>query len=861
MAIALIEANGRASVRAWGNITNRLNTTGRSIDLPVPLREGRRELGEITIRLNSDDSVLVHRDGLCDLARQTLNARVLDDIQRLPATFLSIEALAAAGIEIGFDASLLEVVVKPKADQRPISDLSFGDRPRQQASGRVADPANISGYVNIIGNLDWVWGGSNGSLLADDNLIGQLDLSSAVRFQGTVVESRSVYRTAQQALLCPNPQYCSVGIIEGLHRQQTRAVRDLPGAGMRIVAGDNDPLGLGMQAVPEFLGLSIEKAPAKLGDREAIRPTPKSTFQLDRRSDVEVRINGVTLHRLQLQAGTYSIRDLPIATGASEIELVIADETGATRVLRLSAYYDTRLLRPGGSEWALLAGLPSATYAEKRIYSEAGPLVSGFYRLGVSDEYTVEGHVQADQGAAMSGVGVIAQTPWGVAAFRAAVSHDDVDWGAAGAIDWSMTNFRGFDGNYGHSFRLSAEYRALQFHAPGAIAIPEHHLVAQSTGYRARFDAFYNFRPMPDLSATLSARYLKDPVLSWFGDALHNGEDIYSFDLTLTKPLTTASNIAVTIGYATQPRWPGLAEPSDREGELRAAVRFSIRPDPQSNASLTYDSLQQSASLSAYRYGDSSMGHWHVTVNAQQSRDSDTGLTAAAASLAGNRAEIAASHGTGFADGRYLGLDGKATQQRSSLRIGTAVAFADGAIAIGPPIRGGAFAIVNPHESIAGKEIVIGDAERPRARSDWLGPALVTDLPAYHPASLPVDVADLPIGYSLGAAAFDVFAPYKAGYRLEVGSSFSAYAYGTIFLANGEPAALSSGVARSAQFPDRIVTIFTNGSGRFGAEGLAPGNWTLEVATPGQPTLYEFAIPPGTNGLFDAGHLHPLRSR
>ena len=54
------------------------------------------------------------------------------------------------------------------------------------------------------------------------------------------------------------------------------------------------------------------------------------------------------------------------------------------------------------------------------------------------------------------------------------------------------------------------------------------------------------------------------------------------------------------------------------------------------------------------------------------------------------------------------------------------------------------------------------------------------DLPVYTANSIPVDVTDLPVGYSLGAGAFDVVAPYRAGYALEVGTASSVSAYGTL---------------------------------------------------------------------------------
>ena len=77
-------------------------------------------------------------------------------------------------------------------------------------------------------------------------------------------------------------------------------------------------------------------------------------------------------------------------------------------------------------------------------------------------------------------------------------------------------------------------------------------------------------------------------------------------------------------------------------------------------------------------------------------------------------------------------------------------------------------------------------------------------------------------------------------------------------LADGEPVSLLTGVAFPIDKPDKQVTIFTNASGRFGAEGLAPGKWVIEMATEGAPTRYEIEVPNGADGLFKAGELKPV---
>jgi outer membrane usher protein len=205
-----------------------------------------------------------------------------------------------------------------------------------------------------------------------------------------------------------------------------------------------------------------------------------------------------------------------------------------------------------------------------------------------------------------------------------------------------------------------------------------------------------------------------------------------------------------------------------------------------------------------------------------------------------------------------VGVDGRAVDQRTTLTAGTAVAFADGAFAVGRPIGNG-FAIVEPHTSLDGSTITIGAQSRNGAASDFLGPALVSDLSPYSAAHLPIDVADLPVGYDLGAGAFDVFAHYKTGYRLTVGSDYTVSAIGTLVDEEGEPIALLTGDAWEEGQPEgRHVEIFTNRAGRFGAQGLKPGRWLVDMATDPK-TRFVIEVPEGTNGMLRLGTLEPAK--
>jgi outer membrane usher protein len=228
------------------------------------------------------------------------------------------------------------------------------------------------------------------------------------------------------------------------------------------------------------------------------------------------------------------------------------------------------------------------------------------------------------------------------------------------------------------------------------------------------------------------------------------------------------------------------------------------------------------------------------------------------ASYVTNRAEYYFSHAADFGGLGYGGLTHPySTQQQTSASVATSLVYADGAWGVGRHVASG-FVLVTPHESLQGSPVLVGGAESPVAETDWLGPAVVPSANPYTQARLTYDAPGAPAGYDLGSASFDMKAPYKAGYNLKAGSAYTITAIGTLLDVEGQPLPLLAGEAREAdKEKGRKVELFTNRAGRFGAQGLAPGKWIIEMPGDPEPVRYAFEIPEGVVGLHDAGTLKP----
>jgi outer membrane usher protein len=459
----------------------------------------------------------------------------------------------------------------------------------------------------------------------------------------------------------------------------------------------------------------------------------------------------------------------------------------------------------------------------------------------------------------MGGLSLASVTPFGFLGLQGAVSDSLSGLGYAGNLNYDLVNFGGLlsqiTGAH-EALRLGAEYRSAAFRTPGDFlpVVTASNLYPQNN-YWLRLSGSYTTPLWDNISLALAARYqfaskLDEQLLSPYtllGDR-------YGADITVSSPLTQYASGSLTLSYSNESYT--ITDTNDSSGaDLRVMARLFFRPDENTRITANGDTLNKDAYVSATRSFGHGLGRWDTSIDVQQNGVGDTTNVSGTASFYGNRGEVSVGHDAGFEEVGWTGFTPASVEQRSTLRVGTSLVFADGKFGVGAPVRSNGFAIIYPHDSIADKAISVGARQDIRAHSDWLGNPVVTDIPAYTSATLPIDVADLPVGYSLGTGAVETNAPYRAGYAVEVGSANSVSAYGTLLMANGEPVALLTGVAFPADHPEKQIAIFTNGAGKFGAEGLAPGAWIIEMATENAPTRFKFEVPKETEGLFKVGTL------
>src|SRR5205085_1946242 len=116
-----------------------LNTTGRLITMSVPLNDDGRSLGEIMVRIDTNDAVSVNRDALLSAAGAGFNAATRSRIDQVHQSdgFIPVTALAAAGVNATFDAATQELTIRVAPDDRAAGDIDLGQRAQAIAGAPV----------------------------------------------------------------------------------------------------------------------------------------------------------------------------------------------------------------------------------------------------------------------------------------------------------------------------------------------------------------------------------------------------------------------------------------------------------------------------------------------------------------------------------------------------------------------------------------------------------------------------------------------------------------------------------------------------------------------------------------------------
>ena len=780
----------------------RLNSTGRTMAIVVPVKDGLNYLGDIDAQIAPDDTLLVSVPRFIELLERRLDTRRIEALRGLVTVddFAPLSALDQVGLPMQFDKQTLELSVNIAVQDRAERTIALAELDRP-IIGEFAQPEAFSAYVNMRGSLDYVEKGTNTGL-GDPFLL----FDGAARFDRFVLESEGVWD----------------GRDNQFGRSGSRLVFDDAPHLMRWTAGDLISQNHGFQGLLDIAGVGIARTYALLDPQRNVAPRGGQTFSLDRDATVEAFVNGRSVRTIRLQPGTYNVSDFPFAQGGNDVELVITDDTGRRDVISFTLFIERTQLAKGLSEFSFNAGV--LTRRTDGVDYSNDPALSGFYRRGLTDRLTLGGNVQYAGKGYLAGAEMVLGTDWGTIGGDVAFSHlpsTGGGWAANFSIERVTRNL-----DQGSSLIATVEARSRRFGAVGQLQ--------PNNPYRLNGTVSYN-RSIG--SASFIGAQLR------YAMARSGFVDEYAARASYGRRFGRRTNVIFDA------EWNRGFRGDDQSFRISLVRRFGSR----SSARAEFDSRDNGVRLGYQSSAGYGVGSWSGAANLDIA-DSIYNLNASGNYVA-NRADIGLAHTGAFEPGGDTISD-----QRTSLRMATSLAFAGGAFAVGRPISD-SFAIFKPHRRGEGLSIEVEQSEDSyQARSGVFGPALYGQVGSYSPRTLTYDVPNASAGLDIGTGSLRMLSPYRAGYVVTVGSDYNLMVIGRLKDRGGEPLALRAGMATEIGGDRRQVELFTNRQGQFALSGVKAGRWRIEMAG-SPPVVYELDLAESSSGIARVGEIAPEDER
>lgn len=137
---------------------------------------------------------------------------------------------------------------------------------------------------------------------------------------------------------------------------------------------------------------------------------------------MDIFVNGSLRASQDLPDGTFRIEDIPVVTGAGQIQVVTRDIMGREQLVVQDFYAAQQLLRPGLSDYALSLGALRQDYAiRSNEYSDV--MLSAMARRGITSNFTLEGRLDATADTQVASAGAaLSLTRFGVLSTSFALS-------------------------------------------------------------------------------------------------------------------------------------------------------------------------------------------------------------------------------------------------------------------------------------------------------------------------------------------------------------------------------------------------------------------------------------------------------
>ena len=570
-------------------------------------------------------------------------------------------------------------------------------------------------------------------------------------------------------------------------RTETFWRKDFPGPMETLVVGDAIGSGGAWSRPARYGGIRWGRD-FSLRPGFVAMPMPSISGSAALPSSVDVLINNQRQRSEQVDPGPFELTNVPVASGAGEINLIVRDLLGRETVVAQSYYLSPKLLAAGLSDYSLEAGFLRENYgSENADYGDS--FAATTWRCGLTSALTGEARLELQQARQAAGVDLI-----GLAGNLAAVEA------SASAAD--------ADGLRGAHYLLGLERSS------------------KSGSGSLRWESFdRNFTPFAFASGESRPRerYSANLGLRIF-DAMSAG---INYTQQQTWEDERFSMGAVSLG-ATLPWWNMYLgayanQRLDGEGDWACGLRLSM---PLGG--------QRATSLASNR---SNNGRLTNTAEASQSPPSSTGLGW----------QVRASDDTNQqwqggvtwnANSGVFTAEASDTATNPALRLGAggSIGLLGGHSFVARPIGAGSFSVVK----VADLEgVPVYRSNQPVAVTDADGQALVAGLLPYYENQLSINPAELPFDVEIGSVKEMVLPYARSGLLVEFPVRRSRNAVAVLHLPDGSPMPVGTEVRTS---PGNRVFLVGH-RGEVYLQDLADSNRLMVESPEGACTL-DFPLDP-----------------
>jgi len=122
-------------------------------------------------------------------------------------------------------------------------------------------------------------------------------------------------------------------------------------------------------------------------------------------STVDVYVGNFKAHSENVGAGPFTINQIPSVSGIGNARIVITDATGREQETTKPFYISSNLLRKGLLDFSAEAGFARLNYGSISNNYSNDFAASGTFRYGMTDRFTLEGHVEGNANLINGGIG------------------------------------------------------------------------------------------------------------------------------------------------------------------------------------------------------------------------------------------------------------------------------------------------------------------------------------------------------------------------------------------------------------------------------------------------------------------------